>query len=178
MVPLFGYYFHGGYHPVGGSGKFADVLAAAVRERGGEVRLNCPVAKIIIENGRAAGLALADGRRIVARAVVTNADLKRTFLELIDPAELPGEFRARIAGGSSRRCRPSRSISGSISFPTSGPRFMSTADQSLGITAMSLVDRHGRAGGAFYPDTDQAAAAGEGARLVSRVARLKERSQL
>ncbi len=39
MMPLFGYYFHGGYHPVGGSGRFADVLAAAIKERGGEVRL-------------------------------------------------------------------------------------------------------------------------------------------
>src|ERR1017187_8332086 len=36
MVPLFGYYFHGGYHPVGGSGRLADVLAAAVMERGGQ----------------------------------------------------------------------------------------------------------------------------------------------
>ena len=120
MVPLFGYYFQGGYHPVGGSGKLADVLAAAVRERGGRAAAQLPGCKDPVENGRAAGLVLADGRRLSARAVVANADLKRTFLELIEPAELPDEFRARIAAASRRR-RHSRSISGSTSCPTSGP---------------------------------------------------------
>ena len=92
MVPLFGYYFHGGYHPVGGSRKFVDALAAAIGERGGQLWLNSPVAKISVENGSATGLVLADGRRVSARAIVTNSDLKRTFLELVEPAERPERF--------------------------------------------------------------------------------------
>lgn len=36
MVPLFGYYFHGGHHPAGGSGQLASVLVAAIKARGGE----------------------------------------------------------------------------------------------------------------------------------------------
>jgi len=38
MVPLFGYYFHGGYYPAGGSGRLAGVLVEAIEERGGEER--------------------------------------------------------------------------------------------------------------------------------------------
>jgi len=97
MVPLFGYYFHGGYYPVGGSQKLADVLVAAIKRRGGEVHLMARVEKILVEDGRAAGLKLANGDRISARAVVSNADFKRTFGELVDPAELPAAFRQRIA---------------------------------------------------------------------------------
>ncbi|MGD1037773.1 MAG: FAD-dependent oxidoreductase [Roseiarcus sp.] len=96
MVPLFGYYFHGGYYPAGGSGRLADALVEAIEARGGEVRLKTRVARILVEEGRAAGVELADGTRVAAGAVVSNADLKRTFLELVDPQALPKDFRARI----------------------------------------------------------------------------------
>ena len=96
MVPLFGYYFYGGYYPVGGSEKLADVLVAAIERRGGVVRLKTRVEKILVEKGRAAGLLLANGDKIFARAIVSNADLKRTFAELVDPALLPADFRRRI----------------------------------------------------------------------------------
>ena len=97
MVPLFGYYFNGGYYPVGGSQHLADVLVEAIKARGGAVHLKSRVAKILVEGGRAVGLKLADGRRIDARAVISNADPKRTFLELLEPGELPRAFRARLA---------------------------------------------------------------------------------
>ena len=100
MVPLFGYYFHGGYYPAGGSGRLADALVEAIEARGGEVRLKTRVARILVEEGRAAGVELADGTRVAASAVVSNADLKRTFLELVDPRQLPQGFsRAHRRGG-------------------------------------------------------------------------------
>jgi phytoene dehydrogenase-like protein len=96
MVPIFGYYFKGGYYPLGGSGRFADVLVEAIRERGGEVHLKSSVRAISVEQGRATGVILADGRTIRATAVVSNADIRRTFLDLVDPALLPADFRKRI----------------------------------------------------------------------------------
>ena len=97
MVPLFGYYFNGGHYPVGGSEKLADTLVAAVERRGGEVHLKTRVEKILVEDGRATGLQLANGEKVLARAVVSNADFKRTFGELVDLARLPAPFRERIA---------------------------------------------------------------------------------
>lgn len=95
MAPIFGYWFDGGRYPAGGSQALADVLADAVRERGGEVRLRTPVARILVEGGCAAGVELADGTRIRCAAIVSNADLRRTMLELVGREHLPAEFAAR-----------------------------------------------------------------------------------
>jgi all-trans-retinol 13,14-reductase len=96
MVPIFGYYFKGGHYPLGGSGRFGDVLVEAIENRGGEVRLKTPVRRILVRDNRAVGVVLGDGRTIHATAVVSNADIKRTFLELVDPDGLPSEFRKRL----------------------------------------------------------------------------------
>ncbi|MDE2378148.1 FAD-dependent oxidoreductase [Bradyrhizobium sp.] len=97
MAPIFGYYFKGGHYPIGGSGRFADLLVEAIEERGGEVHLKTAVRKILVEDGRAAGVVLNDGKIVRASAVVSNADIKRTFLDLVDPALLPTAFRDRMA---------------------------------------------------------------------------------
>jgi len=97
MVPLFGYYFDGGYYPAGGSQRFAEVLVEAIEARGGAVKLKTRVERILVADGRAVGVALADGRRVTARAVVSNADVKRTFAELVGADGLPARFAERLA---------------------------------------------------------------------------------
>ncbi len=78
MIPLYAYFFIGGAYPAGGSGHFAQVLADAVAERGGEVRLRTRVTRVLQENGEARGLVLRDHRgnetTIRATALVCNAD--------------------------------------------------------------------------------------------------------
>jgi len=139
MVPLFGYYFHGGYHPLGGSGKFAGVLADAIRKRGGELRLNSAVRRIDVRDGRAAGVTFADGKQISARAVVSNADLRRTFLELIDPEELPAEFRAGIA--ETKSATSAFTVHLGLDFvPDIRPAVHVEGAPSIGITVLSRVD--------------------------------------
>ena len=139
MVPLFGYYFHGGFHPVGGSRKFTDALADAIRERNGQLWLDSPVAKISVENGNAAGLVLADGRRVSARAVVANSDLKRTFLELLGPAEVPDDFRAQIAA--SEPASSAFTVHLGVDFvPDIRPTVSVKGEQNIFITAMSMLD--------------------------------------
>ncbi len=100
MAPIFGYYFDGGFYPAGGSQKLADVLVAAIQHHGGQLFLRTPVKEILIEQGRAAGVVLGkDGSVHRAPAIISNADLKKTFLDLVDESHLPKDFRARIAGG-------------------------------------------------------------------------------
>ena len=48
--------------------------------------------------GRAQGVTLASGEELTARVVLSGADPKRTFLHLVDQADLPGDFRAAVAG--------------------------------------------------------------------------------
>jgi phytoene dehydrogenase-like protein len=82
----------------GGMGRLTEVMADIVREQGVSIRTSAPVQRILVENGKATGVELADGERLEARIVISNADPKRTFLRLIDPAVLSPEFLGRIRG--------------------------------------------------------------------------------
>jgi len=91
----------------GGTGAVSEAIAAAARARGAEIRTGAAVARVIVRGGRATGVALEDGEEIAARAVVSGLDPRRTFLGLLEPAELPGEFvrdirRYRMRGSSGK----------------------------------------------------------------------------
>ena len=85
-------------HVVGGMGAITTALAAAAKKRGAEIRTSAGVTRIITRNGRAEGVIVEDGREFQARLVLSNADPKRTFLNLMDPNELPSDFRDKIRG--------------------------------------------------------------------------------
>ncbi len=81
---------------IGGMGALPEALAAAARSRGVEILMNTEVERILVRNGRATGVRLADGREVAAKAVVSTADPKRTFLKMMDPADLPEDFLAAV----------------------------------------------------------------------------------
>jgi phytoene dehydrogenase-like protein len=80
----------------GGMGGISNAIAAAAREKGAEIRTNSPVARIIVKNGQVQGVALADGTEFSATRVASGADAHTTFLRLVDPKDLPGEFVASV----------------------------------------------------------------------------------
>jgi phytoene dehydrogenase-like protein len=80
----------------GGMGQLTKTMADAVREAGGEIRLNAEVARITTRLGAAKGVVLESGEEIPSRIVVSNADPKRTFLGLVDRVDLPPEFVAAL----------------------------------------------------------------------------------
>jgi phytoene dehydrogenase-like protein len=96
MAPIFGYYFDGGCYPVGGSQALADALVTSIREHDGEVRLRTAVRRIRVEHGRAAGVELANGEVHRAAAVISNADVRRSFLELVGREHLPPAFAREV----------------------------------------------------------------------------------
>jgi phytoene dehydrogenase-like protein len=85
-------------HVMGGMGSITRAMAAAGRKVGLELATSAPVARVLVRDGRARGVALEDGTEIAARLVLSNADPKRTFLGLVDASELPEEFRRAIRG--------------------------------------------------------------------------------
>jgi len=80
----------------GGMGAITQALAAALTASGGSIRCDAPVERILTRNGRATGVVLEGGEEIPARLVVSNMDVRRTFLKAVDPAELPEEFLRRV----------------------------------------------------------------------------------
>ncbi|WP_316207139.1 MULTISPECIES: NAD(P)/FAD-dependent oxidoreductase [unclassified Bradyrhizobium] len=139
MVPIFGYYFKGGFYPLGGSGRFADVLVEAIESRGGEVHLKSPVRRIVVEQGCATGVVLGDGRIIRAHAVVSNADLRHAFLDLLPPDALPRDFRARIAAAEPANSAFSVHL-GLDLVPDIAPATHLDSPMDVGIAVMSKLD--------------------------------------
>jgi all-trans-retinol 13,14-reductase len=88
----------GAYFPIGGGQVLSATFAEVVRANGGDFRLNARVAKILVDDGRVRGVALANGEVITAPVVVSNADLKRTYLELLDPAAV-SPLKRKLVGG-------------------------------------------------------------------------------
>lgn len=73
----------GGTYVRGGMGSVAEAMRSAAEEAGVRVLTNSPVERILREDGAVTGVELADGQRLLADTVVSNADPKRTFDRLL-----------------------------------------------------------------------------------------------
>ncbi len=102
---VFLHYAGGAWYPRGGGQPIADALARVISTNGGEVLLRTQVEEILVANGAVTGVRVrrpaADRRRgmpdiITAPIVVSDADLKRTFGELLPEDAVPGKLRRRI----------------------------------------------------------------------------------
>ena len=80
----------------GGMGAVSGALAQSFQASGGTIRTDADVVQIMVRNGKASGVALASGEEIEAGIVVSNLDVKRTFLETFDPKDLPAEFVQQV----------------------------------------------------------------------------------
>jgi phytoene dehydrogenase-like protein len=80
----------------GGNGSVSAAIASAARALGAEIRTNAPVERVWIEAGRAKGVVLEGGEEIRADTVVSGADPRRTFLQLVGEKHLPVDFSSSI----------------------------------------------------------------------------------
>jgi phytoene dehydrogenase-like protein len=76
----------------GGIGRIADALVAALKARGGRVRMSAEVKAILLDDQHARGVRLSEGEEIAAPVVVSAADPRHTLLDLVGAPELPPEF--------------------------------------------------------------------------------------
>jgi phytoene dehydrogenase-like protein len=80
----------------GGMGGVTQALAAAARDLDVDIRCDAEVARILVDGGRAVGVALASGDEYRASIVASNADAHVTFLRLLDRDTLPDAFVADV----------------------------------------------------------------------------------
>jgi phytoene dehydrogenase-like protein len=91
----------------GGTGGISDAIAGAARAFGAEIRTDAEVARVLVRDGRATGVALATGEECRASVVVSGLDPRRTFTQLVEPRELPADLvdavrRYRFRGSSGK----------------------------------------------------------------------------
>lgn len=86
------------YYPRGGIGTIPRVLADAVREWGGAVRLNTRVERIVLQGAQACGVQLASGEEIRAGHIVAACDLRQALVGLLPPGTLDARFERRLRG--------------------------------------------------------------------------------
>lgn len=82
----------------GGMGALSNAIASAARAAGAEIRTEARVARIIVRDGRACGVALDDGAEFEAAAILSNAHPFTTFRTLLDPDDLPPAIEQRLRG--------------------------------------------------------------------------------
>jgi len=80
----------------GGMGRISFAMAASAEAHGAVIRVNSPVAKILMHNGRAEGVRLESGEELRATVVISNVEPKRTFFQFCADADLDKGFLKRI----------------------------------------------------------------------------------
>jgi phytoene dehydrogenase-like protein len=91
----------------GGTGAISESIASAARAFGAEIRTDAAVERVLVRDGRATGVALANGDEFTAPVVVSGLDPTRTFTQMLDPATLPDDLvddirRYRYRGSSGK----------------------------------------------------------------------------
>jgi len=92
------HYMRGAFYPEGGGQVLAARLVEAIRAYGGELRTRSRVERVRLEAGRVRGVRLEGGEEIDAPVVVSNADLKRTVLELVGAEHFAPATSERVRG--------------------------------------------------------------------------------
>lgn len=83
-------------HAIGGMGRITELMADEARARGVRIDTGASVERVLVERGRAVGVALESGETIRARAVAANVTPKLLYQRLVDRNELPQDFAAAI----------------------------------------------------------------------------------
>lgn len=80
----------------GGFGALTEVLAAAARHHGAQIRTDAPATAIEVDDGRVRGVTVNGGETIEASTVMSSADPRVTFLRLLSGDHLPASFVSRV----------------------------------------------------------------------------------
>jgi all-trans-retinol 13,14-reductase len=77
------HYFNGASYPIGGAARIAETIAPAIERNGGKIVVSAEVQEVVVENGGAAGVRMADGREFRSDLVISDAGARNTFQHLV-----------------------------------------------------------------------------------------------
>jgi phytoene dehydrogenase-like protein len=80
----------------GGMGSVSRAIALAARKAGAEFRTGAQVARILVHEGRAAGVMLDDGTAFEADTILSNAHPSVTFGELLTASDVPPAIASKL----------------------------------------------------------------------------------
>lgn len=86
----------------GGIGNLTAALARSAQQFGAEVRTGVEVVNVITKQSAATAVALTTGEEITATCIISSADVKRTFLQLVEPTYLDPHFLLQVQNIRSR----------------------------------------------------------------------------
>ena len=84
-------------HAIGGMGAITQAMARSAAEAGVEIRVDAGVRQVLVEGGRAVGVATAAGEVLRARAVVANVNPRLLYQRLLPADAVPPATRERMA---------------------------------------------------------------------------------
>ena len=90
------HYLDGGYYPLGGAFTLPRAFVRALRRAGGEIRLLSRVKRILVEGKKVLGVELDSGEEIRAGVVISNADPRVTFGQLIGREVLSPRLKRKV----------------------------------------------------------------------------------
>jgi phytoene dehydrogenase-like protein len=83
-------------HAIGGMGAITQAMRQACEAAGVEIETDASVARVLVDGGKAVGVALEDGRELFCKRVVANVGPKLLYGKLVDQADLPTDFARRM----------------------------------------------------------------------------------
>lgn len=84
------------FFAAGGIGSVTQAMAFAAKQAGAEIRSSAEVIEVRVKDGAATSVVLSTGEEISAKAIISNADPKRTLLKLVDPTHLTPDFVMKL----------------------------------------------------------------------------------
>ena len=84
-------------HAIGGMGGITQAMANFAQAQGVEIKVNCGVRRVLVENGKAVGVELENGELVKSSCVVSSLNPSLLYGRLIGSQHLPEQFARRIA---------------------------------------------------------------------------------
>jgi phytoene dehydrogenase-like protein len=146
---------NGVYTFEGGTDRLIGQIRDELVKNGVEVRIRCLVEKIEVDCGRRATGVIVNGRRIGARAIVSNANLKSTVLKMVGPEHLDPTFveETRAVRLNNSSCQVYMALKPGVGFDSCGDLLFHSEHRGFDIDAMLSRHISSRTFSFYYPST-------------------------